>query len=209
MFRSFTLMTIVASTLGGCRAPSTAPHFQSVAGRDASAATGTVDRVVGPNAPADPAAFIEYRGETIGLTKRYDDFDTFKNDPNNIAPAEYERVRKLVQTAPVPEHCADSHEVFAVMSSLEFPGYGSGGIGEAHATDPVRVIGETIEIPHADADRVVIYLKDDHGYRLVDDTVLPELPIMAEVTVRDGKVTYRTREGTVIAERPIRGHADR
>jgi hypothetical protein len=141
MFRSFTLMAIVASTLGGCRAPSTAPHFQGVAGPDASATTGKVHGVVGPNAPADPAAVIEYRGETVELTKRYDDFD--------------------------------------------------------------------IEIPHADADRVVIYLKDDHGYRLVDDTVLPELPIMAEVTVRDGKVTYRTHEGTAIAERPIRGHADR
>ncbi len=167
---------------------------------------------------------IEYQGETIRLTKRYDDFDTYKNDPNNIAPEEYERVRKLVESAPVPEHCTDFHQVFDVVSALEFPGYGSGGLGDPHATDHLRVIGGTIEIPHADAERVLIYLKDDRGYRLADDTVfhecgapsggpdaasgpasaVPCLPLMAEVTVRDGKVTYRMPEGSVIAERPLR-----
>jgi hypothetical protein len=167
---------------------------------------------------------IEYQGKVFRLTKRYDDFETLKNDPNNIAPADYARVRKLIETAPVPEHCADFHEVLDVAFSLEFPGYGSGGLGDPHATDRLRVIGKTIEIPHADADRVLVYVKDDHGYRLADDTVFREcgapsgspdaasgpesaqpcLPITAEVTVGDGKVTYRTREGSVIAERPIR-----
>jgi hypothetical protein len=170
---------------------------------------GRVHGIVALDAQADPGAVIEYRDETIGLTKRYVDFNTLKNDQNNIAPAQYERVRKLVETAPIPEHCADLHELFAAMSSLEFPGYGAGGIGELHATDPLRVIGKIIEIPHADADRVVIYVKDDHGYRLVDDSVLPELPIMSEVTVGDGKVTYRRHDGTLIAERPVRAHTDR
>ena len=99
MPRSFASL-FVLSSLAGCRAPSPAQ--------------------------ADPAAVIEYRGELVRLTKRYDDFDIYKDDPNNIAPAEYQRVRKLVETAPIPEHCADWHEVFRVQGSLQFPGYGSG-----------------------------------------------------------------------------------
>jgi hypothetical protein len=83
------------------------------------------------------------------------------------------------------------------------------GIQAPQEVDPLRVIPETIEIPHADADRIVTYVRDDRGYRLVDDTVLPDLPTAAEVIVGDGKITYRTREGSVIAQRPIRGEADR
>lgn len=203
MIRSFTWAAIVAFTLGGCRSPGMASDVHGIAGPDAQA-DPTALGIARRDAQADPAAVIDYRGEEIGLTKRYDDFDEFKNDPNNIAPEEYGRVRKLVETAPVPEHCANGREVLEAASDLWFPGYGSNGIGEFHATDPFRVIGEAIEIPHAGASRVVIYLRDDRGYRLVDDTVLPEPPLIAQVTVRDGKVTYLTFEGTVIAERPIR-----
>jgi hypothetical protein len=205
MIRSCAFAAIVASSLGGCRSPSTAPNVYDMAGSDAQA-NPTAPGIVRRAARADPAAIIDYRGEEIGLTKRYDDFDEFKNDPNNIAPEEYDRVRKLVETTPVPEHCANREEVLKATSALEFPGYGSNGIAEPHAPDPFRLIGEAIEIPHADADRVVIYLRDDRGYRLVDDTVFPELPLIAQASVRDGKVTYLTLQGTVVAERPIRSH---
>ncbi len=119
------------------------------------------------------------------------------------------RHRELVETAPVPEHCADVHEIFQAESDLAFPGYGSGGIGDWHATDKRRVVGASIEIPHANANRYIIYLREDGGYRLVDDAVLPEPPYIREVTVSDGKVTYRTREGAVVVERPIRRQAGR
>jgi hypothetical protein len=158
--------------------------------------------------PIQPQSF-NYRGEEIRLTKRYDDFDIYKNDPNNIAAEEYERVQELVEAAPVPERCADFRKVVQAEFDLMFPGYGSGGIGDHHAADKQRVVGAFIEIPHANANRYIIYLREDHGYRLVDDAVLPEPPYIEEVTVSDGKVTYRTREGTVVVERPIRSQAGR
>jgi hypothetical protein len=161
-----------------------------------------------PAGRVDPAAVIDYRGETIRLTKRYDDFDAYKNDPSNIAPEEYSRVRRLVEAAPVPEHCADIREIIRASSASKFPGYGLGGVGDPHSDDRSRVVGESIEIPHADANRFVIYLKEVGGYALVDDTVLSEPPYIDGVTVSDGKVTYQTREGAVVAQRPIRDHGD-
>jgi hypothetical protein len=194
MLRFFSLIAIIMSTVGGCRSASTVRNVHGIAGRDAQ---------------ADPAAVTDYRGEEIRLTKRYDDYDDFKNDPNNIAPEEYDRVRKLVETAPVPERCADAPEVVSATFALKFPGYGLNGVGDRHSTDSLRVLGTSIEIPHANANRYIIYLREDPGYRLVDDTVLPEPPYIDEVTVSDGKVTYLTREETRISERPIRSHADR
>jgi hypothetical protein len=193
MTASLAFVVFAASTLGGCRSPTTAQNGHGIAR---------------PDVQADSAAIMDYRGEEVRLTKRYDDFHEYKSDPNNIAPEERERVRRLVETAPVPEHCASRDEVFQVLSDLEFPGYGSGGVGERGASDPLRVIGRAIEIPQTDTSRVVVYMKDDRGYRLVDDTVLPERPLIAEAIVHDGKVTYRTLEGNVIAERPVRGRHD-
>jgi hypothetical protein len=193
MTRSFALVALAASALGGCRSPSTAPSGHGVAR---------------PDAQADPAAVIEYRGQEVRLSKRYDDYDVYKNDPNNIAPEERDRVKRLVTTAPVPERCASSDEVFQALFALEFPGYGSNGVGEQHANDPLRVVGRAIEIPYTDTSRVVVYMRDDRGYRLIDDTVLPEPPLIVDAIVRDGKVTYRSLEGNVIAERPIRRGPD-
>jgi hypothetical protein len=185
-----------------------APHGQGIARSDApgDAAAPVVAR---HDASADPVAVIDYRGEPVRLSKRYDDFDVYKNDPNNIAVEERDRARKLVETAPVPSHCANRDEVFQVLSDLVFPGYGEGGLGERHAADPFRVIGGTIEIPGTETGRAVVYLQDGHGYRLGDDAVLPEPPLVGEALVHDGKVTYRTLDGNVIAERPIRGDSGR
>src|SRR6266478_8316043 len=44
---------------------------------------------------------IQYRGQTIRLSRAYADFDEYKNDPNNIAAGETERVQQLVEGAPV------------------------------------------------------------------------------------------------------------
>ena len=44
---------------------------------------------------------IDYRGEKIKLTKAYADYAAYKNDPENIAPSETERVQRLVLGAPI------------------------------------------------------------------------------------------------------------
>ncbi len=147
---------------------------------------------------------IEYRGEEIRLTKHYESYEDYSKDPDDIAPEDYERVKKLVESAPVPERCVDSREVIRVTFAVKFPYYGLRGLGTPDAGMPPRVIGTSIEIPHANAERYVVYLMDERGYRLVDDWVLPDEPDIAAVRVDHEKVVYLTREGTVVAKRPVR-----
>src|SRR5262245_46857241 len=42
-----------------------------------------------------PPDYVEYRGEKIKLSKYYSDYDSYKNDPDNIAPSETTRVQQL------------------------------------------------------------------------------------------------------------------
>src|SRR5437762_13346553 len=59
--------------------------------------------------PSNPSAgsaddrTIQYQGQTIQLSKAYRDFDEYKNDPMNIAPAETARVQQLVTDAPIAQ----------------------------------------------------------------------------------------------------------
>lgn len=39
-----------------------------------------------PQSASLPSNVIEYQGERFKLTREYDDYDEFKNDPNNLAP---------------------------------------------------------------------------------------------------------------------------
>jgi hypothetical protein len=156
-----------------------------------------------PSPPSDPAATIEYQGERIRLSKPFDDFDKYKNDPSNIAPEEIPRVQALVRAAKVPDRCADLREVISATMAVEFPGYGLSGLG-GQLADGRSLVADAIEIPHGSADRYVVYISDGTGYRLVDDTVLPEKPYVTDVTVREGNVVYLSKEGAVIVQRPTR-----
>lgn len=202
MIRRSTLVVVVAVALGGCRASTSAPRATGVApGAMPAPAAAFSARGDARNAH-DTAPVFQYQGQKIRLARRYEDYDVYKNDPDNVAPEDRDRLRKLVETAPVPEHCTSLEEVVHVLEGLAFPGYGTNGFGEQGAADPLRVIGGAVEVPETETSRVVVYLRDDRGYRLVDDTVLPDLVL--EAKVQEGKVTYRSLGGRVIAERRMR-----
>jgi hypothetical protein len=175
----------------GCRnAPGTASH----ATQPPSIRSGS----------GDPAAVIEYRGQSIRLTKRYDDYDEYKNDPNNIAPTEYARVQALLKDTPAPARCADFKEVLTVASDLSFPGYGTTSFGLRNTDGGQTFMAQAIEIPHADADRYLVYVSDGSGYRLADDVVLPERPFVRDIDLRDGAIVYLDGAQHAVAKRPIR-----
>ncbi len=46
-------------------------------------------------------AVVEYRGESIRLSRAYYAYEDYKNDPDNIHPDETVRVQRLVTGAPV------------------------------------------------------------------------------------------------------------
>lgn len=46
---------------------------------------------------------VTYQGQTIKLAHRYPDFDSYKDDPENLPAAEIERVAALVRGAVIPQ----------------------------------------------------------------------------------------------------------
>ena len=73
---------------------------------------------------------VDYRGQRIQLSKAYADFDEYKNDPNNIAASETERVQQLVAGAPIADRYPTREAMIAAVSEIEFPGYGMRSIRE-------------------------------------------------------------------------------
>jgi hypothetical protein len=67
---------------------------------------------------------IDYRGVAVRLTKDYPDYETYKDDPLNIAPSENARVAQLVQDAKVDTWLPDVASVTRTAFELQFPGYG-------------------------------------------------------------------------------------
>jgi hypothetical protein len=116
-----------------------------------------------------PAGTIEYRGQTIRLSKFYFDYDDYKNDPDNIAPDERERVADLVRTAPIPRNFSSRKEMIQATFEIGFPGYGHGQFGEEQQRDGSVLTGYFVEIPGANQDRVFVFTARGGAYTLLDD----------------------------------------
>jgi hypothetical protein len=118
--------------------------------------------------------FVEYRGQNIKLSKTYYDFDTYKNDPDNIDPSETPRVQKLVMEAPVARSFPDRLSAFQGTGDIEFPGYGAGS-GGGRESDGSELLAIDVEIPRAEKDRYFLFRAHNGRYELVDDFVEREI----------------------------------
>src|SRR4051812_46007284 len=112
---------------------------------------------------------IDYRGQAIRLSRAYSDFDEYKNDPNNIAANETERVQQLVERATIAREFPTREAMIAAVSEVEFPGYGLTMIGDTTQSDGTVLSGFSIEIPRAERERIVVFQLKDGSYRLLDD----------------------------------------
>ena len=153
--------------------------------------------------PVGPTNVIDYRGEKIRLTKSYADFDDYKNDPQNIDPAETARVQRLVMEAPLERDFESLVDASKAAGEIAFPGYGSGGFGEQLQPDGTVLTGFSIEIPRAEKHRYLIF-RGGHGkYRLIDDFVLSDKTIIGHVTEENGALVYSTHQGQRLMTRPF------
>src|SRR6185295_8755685 len=116
---------------------------------------------------------IDYRGQTIRLSKAYWDFDEYKNDPNNIAASETERVQQLVETAMIDKEFPTRESMIAAVSEIEFPGYGLTIFGDMPQSDGTVLSGFSIEIPRAERERVLVFQIKKDSYKLLDDFLGP------------------------------------
>jgi hypothetical protein len=115
-------------------------------------------------------SYVDYHGEKIKLSKFYLDYDDYKDDPDNIAPSETERVQRLVSGAPIAASFPGRKEAVDAVFDIKFPGYGSGGMGPIEK-DEGALNGLSVEIPRTDKDRYFIFQNAGGSYKLVDDFV--------------------------------------
>ena len=149
-----------------------------------------------------PDDVIEYRGQTIKLSKAYRDFDEYKNDPENIHPSETERVQRLVIGAPIGHSYESRLDLFEATGRIVFPGYGAGSSG-GRLSDGTEFVAITIEIPRANKDRYLVF-QDRYGrFELIDDFVNGEIAYPFEIRESDGAYIY-VHDGKELFRRPRR-----
>jgi|SRR5271166_266085 len=144
---------------------------------------------------------IEYRGEKIKLTKFYLDYDDYKNDPDNIAPSETQRVQRLVSEAPIARSFPGRKQATAADFQIKFPGYGLGGLGPLH-TDEGALNGFEVEIPRAGTSRLFIFQNVAGSYKLLDDFIDTSSSGVREFHLEGPNLVYTTADGHTFA-RPI------
>ncbi|HEV8607334.1 MAG TPA: hypothetical protein VGQ99_18500 [Tepidisphaeraceae bacterium] len=144
---------------------------------------------------------IQYRGQTIQLSKAYTDFDDYKNDPNNIAPTETSRVQQLVSSAPISPTYPTRESLFAAISQIEFPGYGVTCFAEKPQPDGAILTGFSIEIPRADRERIIVYQLKSGTFTLLDDFTGP--PDISEARLQNRQLSYYDMQGKLILSRPL------
>ena len=144
---------------------------------------------------------IDYRGQTIRLSKAYSDFDEYKNDPNNIAASETERVQQLVETAPIAKEFPTRESMIAAVSEIEFPGYGLTIFGDVTQGDGTVLSGFSIEIPRGERERVIVFQFKKDSYKLLDDFLGPS--DVMEMRVQSGQIQYLNARQQLILSRPV------
>lgn len=146
---------------------------------------------------------IEYRGETIRLTKSYSDYDDYKNDSNSIDTAETARVQRLLTSAPIAAEFKSRLAIAKAVGEISFPGYGTGAGMEQVQPDGSALAIFSVEIPRAGKDRYFAFRGRNGAYRLIDDFVAPDQPLIMRVTEEHSTLVYSTMTGQKVLSRPI------
>ena len=147
---------------------------------------------------------IEYRGERIKLSRKYDDFSNYKNDPNNIDASETARVQQLVRQAPIARSFADRIAFAQATTNIAFPGYGSGALVDTPQSDGSVLVLTNIEISRAEAQRYFTARISNGKYILIDDFVAPESARLGRVEQSGDTLVYISDQGERKLVRPIR-----
>ena len=151
---------------------------------------------------------IESRGKRIRLSKAYSDYDDFKEDPDNIAAGETERVQAMVGGAGLAPNYTSFEEMARAVLALKVPGYGAGRFLLAPQPDGSELFGFMIEIPRSGKSRYIVYRGRSGKFQLADDFQAAAIPLILRVEERDGEFLYSTIDGQlVVARKPDPGNA--
>ena len=148
---------------------------------------------------------IDYHGERIKLSRKYADFSTYKNDPNNIDITETARVQRLVRDVPIATSFASRIEFAQATANIAFPGYGSGALLDTQQSDGSLLVLTSIEIPRAEEERYFTARVSSGKYILIDDFLAPESARLQFVEQMGDRLVYSTDyQGEKKVIRPVR-----
>lgn len=147
---------------------------------------------------------IDYRGVKIKLSRKYSDYDAYKNDIDKILPSELPKLEKMIADAPIGKEFNDwksfSDEIFA----LKVPGFGLGGGPKVKAIGK-EIIVTSVEIPTRLPEEkfrfFVLEKFKDQRLRVIDDFVSSGYPYLAEVIITNDHIAYLSKDGSVVRER--------
>jgi len=152
----------------------------------------------------DAIETIGYRGERVKLSKRYSDYDDYKNDPGNIDPSETTRVQALVTGAPIGRAFGDRQQAVRAVSAIVFPGYGASSWRIQPQPDGSSLTGLAIEVPRAGQDRNFVFRDRGGAQTLVDDFLAPTDLAITAVTEQEGAFVFSNTKGEKVLTRPVR-----
>ena len=159
---------------------------------------------VGPLAQAHAkktqAMFVEYQGQRFDLSKEYDDFHDYKDDPANLTHAQVQRAESLMRAARFGPRFETRSDLDAALATLEFPGYGlfyANQLG-AHADPKLELV--YVELPARQLNRyIALELQPDGSLVVVADFVAAADPEIVRVTRgANGSLEFRQQDGKVV-----------
>jgi hypothetical protein len=147
---------------------------------------------------------IEYRGEMFGLSRKYIDYDAYKNDADNLADSEMSRIQRIMTETRIGPEFRDLNDFTGQVFALKFPGYGMSS-GPKVAADIRRFRAQIIEIPRVAKERYFVAEEIEDGkFRLVDDFVIRRnasgyWPATA-IRLEGDKLIYTDKDSAVVRE---------
>lgn len=115
---------------------------------------------------------VEWRGQKFKLKQKYLDYEEYKSDTDQIAPAEVERVKQFMLSISVPKSTSSEKELRESLRQMRFPGFGSTYGGMVKDEQGNRYILNEYEIPQKQEQRTLLYrVEEDGTCRLIVDGI--------------------------------------
>jgi hypothetical protein len=139
---------------------------------------------------------VEWRGEKFKLKQKYLDYEDYKDDGDQLASSEVERVKQFMLAISVPKVAPSETDLRQSLRQMRFPGFGSSYAGVVRDEHGNRYILNEHEIPQKHEQRTLLYrVEKDGTCRLVVDGVSVDhqndhMPGNSEVKVEDRKLKH-------------------
>jgi hypothetical protein len=152
---------------------------------------------------------IQYQGQYFKLITSYNEYDQFKNDPDNVDRSENARMQRAVVGAPIARSHPTSEAMISAVYALKFPGRALGHFPERPQPDGTVLSGWSVEIPRAGKWRILVFRGVAGEYTLIDDFVAADDPLITAVNEQDGHLVFSDLHGKRVLTRQLSDRGSR